>query len=115
MSMGTLIVLGSFLALTVVVGAVAIGALFGDQVEHYNVAFDVDPKGARIVFSSAKGDLYFLDLRTKKATVLSSSPGIMSSPKFSADGSEIAFSMVDGTGPSASIYEIPAKGGSLRR
>lgn len=63
-----------------------------EQVEHYNVAFDVAPRGDKIVFSAADGDLYLFNLTTRAVSRLTRTGATESTPTFSPDGKWIAYS-----------------------
>lgn len=69
--------------------------LFGcekrSSIDHSTVAYDVSPDGKQIVFSSASGDLYLLDIPTQRIEQLAETPSIELSPAFSPDGSFILF------------------------
>jgi len=61
------------------------------QVGHANVAFDVSSDGKRIVFSSAGGDLFLLNLDTQKVRALTNSSARETSPAFSPDNQSIVY------------------------
>jgi len=63
----------------------------GSQVEHGNVSFDVAPDGQQIVFSSADGDIYSLDLKTLRVRQLTQTEITATDPTFSPDMSSIAY------------------------
>lgn len=82
----------------------------GDATEHGSVAFDVHPSGDEIVFSSATGDLFLYRLESKKVTRLTETPEEETSPRFSPDGTRIAFSISTEAGNR--IAEMPTTGGA---
>lgn len=93
----------------VVVATVVMGLawLLGDTfVEHGNVAYDVSPDGQSIVFSSAGGDLFLLDLGTKHVTQLTETSDEESTPAFSPDGKSIVFARGRTAYHAKSIYVL---------
>lgn len=62
-----------------------------NQTEHANVAFDVSPDGKNVVFSSAGGDLFLLDIDTQNLRRLTSSTTKESCPAFSPDNKSIVY------------------------
>src|ERR1044072_7641926 len=74
------------------------------------------PDGNRVVLSRAQNgvsNLFALDLRTRRATRLTDSQAIDTSPCFSPDGSKITFN--SDRGGSQQLYVMSADGGEARR
>jgi Tol biopolymer transport system component len=69
---------------------------------------DVNPDGRQIVFNLL-GDLYLLPIEGGKAKRISSGPAWDVQPRFSPDGSEIAFTSDRGGGNN--LWRMPASGG----
>ena len=63
-----------------------------DGVEHGNVSIDLSPDGTTVAFSSADGDLFLFDLKSKQVTQLTKTDEIESVPAFSPDGNSIIYS-----------------------
>ena len=110
------------LGVVVVCGGVLLYALLGlfglagNQVEHGNVSIDVSPDGQRIVFSSAQGGLFTLDLQTKQVDPIAIGPATSAgSPKYSPDGKRIAFAGTEGREGGPSIYIVPVSGGTVTK
>jgi Tol biopolymer transport system component len=57
-----------------------------------NVAFDVSPDGRQVVFTDVQGDLYLLQLATRKVVRLTATDAVEARPAFSPDGKSIAYS-----------------------
>lgn len=60
-------------------------------VEHENVAFDVSPNGEQVAFASAEGDIFLLELNSRKVTQLTKTVAVESSPAYSPDGKTIIY------------------------
>ena len=101
------VVLGGMFMLIAILRTFGIG---GNQTEHWNVSIDVDPSGRSIVFSSASGQLYSLQLANRSVHQLTSSAPQKCSPRISPDGKSIAYVAVSSNG-AASVCTIPLKGG----
>src|SRR5882724_81762 len=83
----TKLLTASLLILTTVSGCF----IAGPQVEHGNVAFDISPDGEQVAFASAEGDLFLLDLNSRKVIQLTKTVAIESTPGYSPDGKTIAY------------------------
>lgn len=82
------------------------------QISPAQIPQQPDILGDMVVYS-AEGDLWLGDLKTNKATRLTSWPGTEGFPKFSPDGSHIAFSgNYDGR---LEVYVMPTTGGTPSR
>lgn len=80
---------------------------FGSQVvEHANVGFDLSPNGQRIVFSSAGGDIYLLEVDTKKISRITETDRIELLPSFSPDGKTVVCAGSDDDGISFGLFTI---------
>ena len=62
-----------------------------NQVEHANVAIDVSPDGRSVVFSSADGDLFLLQLDKQDVRRLTNTARKETSPAFSPDGLSLVY------------------------
>lgn len=62
-----------------------------NRVEHANVAIDVSPDGKNVVFSSADGDLFLLDLARQNVRRLTNTAAKETSPVFSPDGQSLVY------------------------
>jgi TolB protein len=74
------------------------------------------PDGQRIVLSFEQGgitNIYTMDLRTKRTTRLTNTPGIDTSPSYSPDGRQIVFT--SDRGGQQQIYVMNADGSNQRR
>jgi TolB protein len=60
-------------------------------IANFNVAFGVSANGEHIVFSSADGDLYLLNLKTSEVRQLTKTDAIETTPSFSPDGTRVAY------------------------
>lgn len=73
---------------------------------------DPDIHGNDVVFA-CEGDLWLGDIATRKATRLTSSPGVEANPRFSPDGTQIGFTAsYEGL---REVYVMPTTGGAPRR
>jgi Tol biopolymer transport system component len=103
------------MALVAYVAFVFLGlmGMAGNQVEHDLVAFDLSPDGRSVVFSSASGGLFVLDLRSKQVEELPGAPKADATmPKFSPDRKSVAFLARDPGGGGASLCSVPVSGGA---
>ncbi len=66
------------------------------KIEHADVAFDISPAGDQVVFSSAKGDLFLLNLNSQAVRQLTKTIAVETTPTFSPDGKAIVFASVVG-------------------
>jgi Tol biopolymer transport system component len=80
------------------------------QVEHANVAFDVSPDGEQIVFASANGDVYQLDLISLKVSQLTKTSAFESTPAYSSDGKMITYAASDEGLQSSHIFTTKLDG-----
>jgi TolB protein len=83
-------------------------------------AADWSPNGQSIVFASTRdepgvnrGELYTMDLHTLEVRRLTETPGLDDAPRYSPDGTQIAYS--HGTGRNGEIWVMRADGTGARR
>lgn len=65
------------------------------------VSFDISPDGKQIVFSTNAGDLFLLDLETKKVEQITNTAEAESNPTFSPDGENVLFNVTNSADTSA--------------
>lgn len=80
------------------------GCKGNESVEHGNVSFDLSRDGKTLVFSSAGGDLFLLELASNKVTRLTETKGVESNPVLAPDGKSVAFGAPSPVGGRSSIY-----------
>ncbi|MBI1248649.1 hypothetical protein GC197_12515 [bacterium] len=76
------------------------------NVEHADVGFDLSADGKQIVFSSAEGDLFLLELDSEKVTRLTETDQIETRPSFSPDGKSIVCAYSDDDRNSFGILKL---------
>jgi Tol biopolymer transport system component len=89
--------------------------LNGSQVEHDNVAFDVSPNGTQVVFSSADGDLWLLNLATSVVSQITETDLIESDPCFSPDGKRIVYAARTSKYAASAIFDCLLDGADGRQ
>jgi Tol biopolymer transport system component len=92
LGLSTVLILSAIVA-SIVLFAFIVGnfSTVSSEVDHAGVAFDISPIGEQIVFASAEGDLFLLELNTRKVIRLTETADIESSPAFSPDGKTIVY------------------------
>lgn len=75
-----------------------------DDVEHGSVSIDLSPDGKTVAFSSADGDLFLFELKSKLATQLTNTDEIESVPAFSPDGSLLIYSAAKTSSANGNIF-----------
>ena len=99
--------------ITLLILALAAGAVFvGNQPRRLPAV--VGPTGNGLIAYSSNGDIYVGDRVTGRATAIVTGTAVDSSPKFSPDGSRIAFMRGDPWGADASIIVVRADGSDER-
>lgn len=83
-----------------------------DLLEHANVSFDLSPDGVQIVFSSAGGDLFLLNLTSFTVQQLTKSTENESTPAYSPDGQSIIYSASATSGQENHLFSISLDGKS---
>ncbi len=91
----------SFVVISGLILMLGCPSMLRTTVEHRNVSIDLSPDGKTLVFSSADGDLFLLDMGQLAVTRLTDTDRIESYPSFSPDGKQIVFASHEGgTSPS---------------
>jgi len=93
--------------LSVITAAICLelaGCPGGDATDNAHVAFDVSPSGENIVFSSADGDLFLFDTKSKHVCQLTRTATQETDPVFSPSGTHIAYSATDAGKHGSWIY-----------
>lgn len=101
-----------------VVIAVVLGlawTLNTSRVEHNNVAFDVSPNGKQVVFASAGGDLWLLNLTTSVVSPVTETDLIESEPSFSPDGKRILYAARTSEYAASAIFDCLLDGTDVRQ
>ena len=83
-----------------------LGCVEGSGTEHGNVSIDVSPDGKTVVFSSADGDLFLFNIKSKSVTRLTSTDATESVPAFAPDGKSIVYSASKDSTLSGSIFRM---------
>jgi hypothetical protein len=96
------------LVLTLAAGAVFVGS------RQRALPPPIGPAGNGLIGYSSDGDIYVGDLVTGQTKAIVTGTAVDSSPKFSPDGSRIAFLRGDPLGEDASIFVVRADGSDLR-
>ena len=86
------------------------GCVEGSGTEHGNVSIDVSPDGKTVVFSSADGDLFLFNIKSKSVKRLTSTDAIESVPAFAPDGKSIVYSASKDSSSAGSIYHMVLAG-----
>jgi Tol biopolymer transport system component len=84
-------------------------------VEHGNVAFDVSPDGKQVVFSSAGGDLWLLNLTTSVVSQVTETDLIESEPSFSPDGKRVVYVARTSEYAASAIFDCLLDGTDVRQ
>lgn len=93
----------TFIIILLIFGIMFLGCSISKNLLQRNarVSFDISPDGKQIVFSTNGGDLFLLDLETKKVEQITDTAEFESDPKFSPDGEKILFNVPNAADVSA--------------
>lgn len=97
------------------IGIATIRFALWPDIEHGLVSFDIAPSGKQIAFSSAGGDLFQMDLKSKHLKRLTASREIETSPQYSPDGKFLVFTREDMSAQGSNVWILSLGDGKFKR